>query len=615
VNETEAETVLADELGSAEATPVLSDADELKQALEGMGRRPLVMPIIVAVNVAIFVLMAASGVSIITPETMDIIKWGGNLDGLTLTGDWWRLGSSMFIHIGFIHIAMNMAVLWDAGRVVERLLGRLGFFSMYIVSGLLGSVASLVWNSGITSAGASGAVFGVFGCMFALLLRNHGLLPAAARSRLTKSAGLFIAYNVVFGASVDGIDMAAHAGGLAAGFLCGLLLSLPLGDKGEQGQRLRAGLVAGAGAGAVVLALALLPTPDSRPVLIDPGAVVKFDKNAIFYTDGATRGDALSIKRVLTASGYFAKGREVAVRISKEDDTYVVGLVVQTHAANNPEYEDGFRSIGVMLSVQAFDGSTVVIELLDGHLAQLQRLEPVDVDTLSEQGNQPTFLAGLNSKFRSILVRHYPDATNGYLIIVRGLDRDALGVCLNDIDSTGEQFALSGSGDDGSLLLGGVTIGLRWLDADSVIMELRNTPMGPLPVTDPADLASRLSERVGYDGSAQLLQAVGKVDEAASLWIAFADPLGYVEIVTGEDVSISGKAALESEGASEFILESYKLVAGDAINIPSVQSFLAAFSFENKDGNIAFDATFSEAELLAQLEAFMADDVLELLSD
>tara|TARA_R110002096_G_scaffold299503_6_gene494268 strand:- start:198230 stop:199576 length:1347 start_codon:yes stop_codon:yes gene_type:complete len=448
--------------------------------------------------------------------------------------------------------------------------------------------------------------------------------------------------------------MAAHAGGLAAGFLCGLLLSLPLGDKGEQGQRLRAGLVAGAGAGAVVLALALLPTPDSRPVLIDPGAVVKFDKNAIFYTDGATRGDALSIKRVLTASGYFAKGREVAVRISKEDDTYVVGLVVQTHAANNPEYEDGFRSIGVMLSVQAFDGSTVVIELLDGHLAQLQRLEPVDVDTLSEQGNQPTFLAGLNfeafraspmykrheealrtlinealteleipnscqwsflSKFRSILVRHYPDATNGYLIIVRGLDRDALGVCLNDIDSTGEQFALSGSGDDGSLLLGGVTIGLRWLDADSVIMELRNTPMGPLPVTDPADLASRLSERVGYDGSAQLLQAVGKVDEAASLWIAFADPLGYVEIVTGEDVSISGKAALESEGASEFILESYKLVAGDAINIPSVQSFLAAFSFENKDGNIAFDATFSEAELLAQLEAFMADDVLELLSD
>lgn len=393
MDESEAPQALDEGLHLANLTPARTEQEDLKRTLEGLGRRPLVMPLIVAANVVIFLLMVSSGVSFTSPSTMDIITWGGNLSGLTLSGDWWRLGSSMFIHIGIIHIAMNMAVLWDVGKTVERFVGRLGFFLMYVVSGLLASVASLMWNEGVVSAGASGAVFGVIGCMFSLLLRDRDLLPAAMRTRLIKSSGLFIGYNVLFGATMKGIDMAAHVGGLAAGFICGLLLALSLGGKGAEGQRLRAGLVGLVGAGAVILALIILPGPANRPALVDPSAVLRSDNSAIYYTDGATRNDAKNVQRVLTTSGYFTKGHEAAIRVSKEGERFVVGLVVQNFAANNPEYEGDFLTIGSVLSAQAFDGTSVVITLLDSNLAEMQRLEPADENNprdRSSEARQPT---------------------------------------------------------------------------------------------------------------------------------------------------------------------------------------------------------------------------------
>src|SRR6202011_2677222 len=110
-----------------------------------------------------FVAMVATGVHWLSPTTADLIKWGADYGPRTTAGEWWRLGSSMFLHLGIIHIAFNMVVLWDIGRFTERLLGNAGFLIVYVLSGLFGSLASVLINPHIPSAGASGAVFGLYG--------------------------------------------------------------------------------------------------------------------------------------------------------------------------------------------------------------------------------------------------------------------------------------------------------------------------------------------------------------------------------------------------------------------------------------------------------------------
>ena len=73
---------------------------------------------------------------------------------LTLDGQWWRLLTCTFVHIGIIHIGLNMWVLWDIGQLVERLTGNVGFLLLYLLSGLFGSLASVYWNPEVLSAGA-----------------------------------------------------------------------------------------------------------------------------------------------------------------------------------------------------------------------------------------------------------------------------------------------------------------------------------------------------------------------------------------------------------------------------------------------------------------------------
>ena len=178
---------------------------------------------IVAVNGVVFALMVLGGVHILTPDTASLIRWGANFGPKTLGGEWWRLLTSTFLHIGIIHILFNMSVLWDVGRFMERQIGPLRLGVVYLFSGLLASLASLAWNSFTVSAGASGAVFGVYGSLVALLLRARGVSSAALRG-LQRSAVTFLVFNLAFGLVVEGIDMAAHVGGLVAGCLFGLAL-------------------------------------------------------------------------------------------------------------------------------------------------------------------------------------------------------------------------------------------------------------------------------------------------------------------------------------------------------------------------------------------------------
>lgn len=187
---------------------------------------------IVALNVLVFVFMAASGVDLFAPKSVDIIKWGANYAPLTLSGDWWRLISCVFIHIGFIHLAFNMYALYMVGVYLEPMLGKTRYAVAYLCTGVFASLASLWWHKvPVPSAGASGAIFGMYGVFLALLSTN--LIPKQIRNGLLQSIGIFVVYNLAYGMK-SGIDNAAHIGGLLSGFVIGYLYYTSLKDKGIQ---------------------------------------------------------------------------------------------------------------------------------------------------------------------------------------------------------------------------------------------------------------------------------------------------------------------------------------------------------------------------------------------
>ena len=235
-----------------------------------------VTPGIIVVNFAVFAIMLASGVHFLTPTTESLIQWGANYGPKTTNGEWWRLFTCTFLHIGIIHLLLNMWVLWDAGRFVERLVGNAGFVVAYIVSGLMGSLASISWNPSIVSAGASGAVFGVYGTLLGFVLRRRDSIPMEVLAPLRNSALAFLGYNLVYGLGKQGIDVAAHLGGLAAGFLCGLAMSQSLAPEAVSGRRIRNALVAAGGAALVfVAAIALQGIADVPGERARLGAVEK----------------------------------------------------------------------------------------------------------------------------------------------------------------------------------------------------------------------------------------------------------------------------------------------------------------------------------------------------
>jgi rhomboid protease GluP len=177
-----------------------------------------ITPIIVYLNLLVFILMILSGVSAFEPDSSSLIMWGADFRPLTLDGQWWRLFTSIFLHIGLIHILMNMYALIYIGLLLEPYLGKLRFASAYLFTGLISSISSIYWHPNTISAGASGAIFGMYGVFLAMLTTN--IIDKKTRSALFTSIGIFVVFNLMNGANA-GIDNAAHIGGLVSGLLIG----------------------------------------------------------------------------------------------------------------------------------------------------------------------------------------------------------------------------------------------------------------------------------------------------------------------------------------------------------------------------------------------------------
>ncbi|HEX9695931.1 MAG TPA: rhomboid family intramembrane serine protease [Actinomycetota bacterium] len=220
--------------------------------------------IIVGINVVIFVLMFATG----APQAQRTLVRFGALVRPLPEGQWWRLFSSMFVHIGLLHLVFNMFALTIFGPPMEERYGKARFLSLYFASGLLGGAASLTFNDGFgIAAGASGAVFGILGAWIAFYARHRNL--SGARQQL-QSLLMLVGINLLLGL-VGPIDNFAHLGGLVAGFAMGAVF--------EASAKLRDGRVVAAFAAFVFIAAvsAALVVPRTCPA----GSVLTVDGRAI----------------------------------------------------------------------------------------------------------------------------------------------------------------------------------------------------------------------------------------------------------------------------------------------------------------------------------------------
>jgi rhomboid protease GluP len=180
--------------------------------------------IIFGANLAVF-LATAYASSTVMDFPGDVLVWGATVGPYTLSGQWWRLLSYMFLHGGLMHIAFNMWCLWDLGALCESLYGRWTFAAIYFITGIGAGIASVGWNPHVFSVGASGAIFGLAGALIASFYLGEFSMPRAALSGTLRSLLFFAGFNLFFGQVVGGIDNACHIGGLITGLILGALIA------------------------------------------------------------------------------------------------------------------------------------------------------------------------------------------------------------------------------------------------------------------------------------------------------------------------------------------------------------------------------------------------------
>jgi len=201
--------------------------------------------LLVGINCAVFLAMVARGSSFWMPTLDQLMFWGADRPNNVLVyGEWWRIVTAMFVHVGILHLATNMWCLWNLGLLAEPLMGSFGLFAAYILTGAAGNLLSTFYNwvrpihdaSGApyfqAGAGASGAVFGIAGALIVLLKSRMMPVPPLEVKKLRKSVIYFAAINLVIGLSINfgsgftgvEVDNSAHIGG----FLCGLLFAVPM---------------------------------------------------------------------------------------------------------------------------------------------------------------------------------------------------------------------------------------------------------------------------------------------------------------------------------------------------------------------------------------------------
>ncbi|SES83733.1 rhomboid protease GluP [Oceanobacillus limi] len=181
--------------------------------------KPFFLYLLLAINVVLFGLLEMNGGS---TNTNTLINYGAKYNPAILNGEWWRVFTSMFLHIGFIHLGMNMLAIFYLGSLVERIYGSWRFLLIYILAGIGGGVTSFAFTTNV-SAGASGALYGLVGALLFFGLNYKKLFFRTFGNGLI----ILIVINIVFSFLVPQIDASAHIGGLITGFVSAAFVQLP----------------------------------------------------------------------------------------------------------------------------------------------------------------------------------------------------------------------------------------------------------------------------------------------------------------------------------------------------------------------------------------------------
>ena len=213
-----------------------------------LASKPVVVPVLIAANVLVFLWTAIQAGSGMTNYTAPVFDSASLLPMMVATGQWWRLVTSGFLHIGLAHLAMNMIALWVIGRDLELVLGRFRFLAVYLLSLLGGSTAVFLFGDLASPvAGASGAVYGLMG----------GIAVAALRLKVSlRPVLIVIGLNVALSLAIPQLSLLGHLGGLVVGAAAtAALVYAP--------QQRRLALQGGALAALLLVMVALLVTRDA----------------------------------------------------------------------------------------------------------------------------------------------------------------------------------------------------------------------------------------------------------------------------------------------------------------------------------------------------------------
>ena len=183
-------------------------------------KKPIITVSLIIINVIVFILMYIFGKG--SQDAFTLIKFGAFQKELILGGEYYRLITSAFLHIGIFHLLFNCYALYVIGRQLESFLGKIKFLIIYFVSALCGSLMSMIFPISI-SAGASGAIFGLLGSLLYFGYNYRVYLGTVLKSQIIP----LILINLIFGFMVSGINNAAHIGGLIGG----ILITMSLGIK------------------------------------------------------------------------------------------------------------------------------------------------------------------------------------------------------------------------------------------------------------------------------------------------------------------------------------------------------------------------------------------------
>ena len=193
-------------------------------------KKPIVTYSLIFICILVFILMYVLGNG--STDNYTLLVFGANVDTLTKNGDYYRLFTSMFLHIGILHLLCNMYSLYIIGKEVENVFGKVKDLIIYLLGGIAGSILSLAFNHNTICAGASGAIFGLLGALLYFGYYYRTYLGAT----LTRSIIPVIVLNLIIGFTSSGIDNAAHIGGLVGGILIAMAVGVP--DKSNNNNKI-----------------------------------------------------------------------------------------------------------------------------------------------------------------------------------------------------------------------------------------------------------------------------------------------------------------------------------------------------------------------------------------